>query len=301
MSASPSRVRGVGLGLRWELAEALLERLPTEVDFLEISPENYARRGGAAARLLARARAAYPIVTHGLAMSLGGVDPLDDAHLDGVGAIVHAVGSPFHSDHACMSAHGGHALHDLLPVPLTRAAADHMAARVKEASRRLGVPMAIENVSFYAHTGAPELSEPAFIRRVCERAECGWLFDVNNAFVNATNFGTDPRAWLDEAPLERVVQMHVAGHEWFDFADGELHPLGPTRPNDVVTPRRGERLAIDTHGQDTPDPVLALLREVLLRTGLKPIVLERDQNIPPLDVLLAEFARVRAVVASIPT
>ncbi|MFO0669306.1 MAG: DUF692 family protein [Polyangiaceae bacterium] len=181
---------------------------------------------------------------------------------------------------------------------LSPAAPPITAARVKEASRRLGVPMAIENVSFYAHTGAPELSEPAFIRRVCERAECGWLFDVNNAFVNAMNFGTDPRAWLDEAPLERVVQIHVAGHEWFDFAEGELHPLGPSRPDEGRVPRRGERLAVDTHGQDTPDPVLVLLGEVLARTGPRPVLLERDQNIPPLDDLLVELARVRAVVAA---
>ena len=268
--------------------------MPSEVDFLEVSPENYLGRGGAARRALERACAAYPIVTHGLSMSLGGSDPLDARYLRELRAFVAEVKSPWHSDHACMSLDGGRMLHDLLPIPLTKKSASHVADRVKAAQDALGVPMAIENVSFYAHAGAAELSEPLFVRAICELANCGWLFDVNNAVVNASNFSLDVDDWLRWAPLERVVQIHVAGHEWFDFEAGELVPLGPTRPNEE--PRASvDRLVIDTHGAAAQPAVLALLELALARTGPVPIVIERDQNIPPLSELLAEVARVRVI------
>jgi uncharacterized protein (UPF0276 family) len=228
-------------------------------------------------------------------MSLGGSDPLDARYLGELRAFIEAVGSPWHSDHACMSADGGRVLHDLLPIPLTRAAARHVADRVKAAQDRLGVPMAIENVSFYVHPGRQELSEPAFIGEICEGADCGWLFDVNNAVVNAINFSLDAGAWLREAPLDRVVQFHVAGHEWFDFEGGELVSLGSARPAGIARPG-ADRLVVDTHGADAQPDVLALLEEALARTGAVPIVIERDQNMPALEGLLEEVARVRAIV-----
>ncbi len=291
------RARGiglVGLGLRTELAKELLENLPVEVDFIEVSPENYMGRGGAARRTLEAVCDAYPVVTHGLSMSLGGSDPIAVRYLDELRAFIDQVKSPWHSDHACMSLDGGRMLHDLLPIPLTRKSAAHVADRVKAVQDRLGVPMAIENVSFYAHAGAPELSEPLFVREICERADCGWLFDVNNAVVNAANFSLDVDDWLAAAPLERVVQIHVAGHEWFDFEAGELVPLGAARPEHQAR-ANVDRLAIDTHGANAQPAVLALLESALARTGPVPIVIERDQNVPPLAELLAEVARVRAI------
>jgi uncharacterized protein (UPF0276 family) len=268
--------RGVGLGLRWEFLEELLERRPRSIDFLEVSPENYMGRGGYYRDGLAQAIEAYPTLTNGLTMSLGGVDPLDEAYLRELRAFVDETGTPHHSDHLCFGAAHGVVLHDLLPLAFTSAAVERVADRVKRARDAIGRPMAVENISFYLHPGKKEMGEAEFVARVCERADCGLMLDVNNAYVNATNFGFDVDEWMRTVPLDRVVQIHIAGHDWFDE--------GP-----------GGKLIVDTHGADVIDPVLELLGRVLPRTGPVPVLLERDQAIPSLDGLLGEVARVRAV------
>lgn len=267
---------GVGLGLRWEFLEELLERQPSGVDFLEISPENYMRRGGYYPDALGRLRARYPLLTHGLTMSIAGTDPLDEAYLGELAGFVSEIGSPWHSDHLCFGGEGGRVLHDLLPVAFTDAAVVRVSDRIRHARDVLRRPLAIENISFYLHPAEPAMPEAEFIRAVCERADCGLMLDVNNAYVNAQNFGFDVDEWMRTVPLERVVQMHVAGGEWFDE--------GP-----------GDRVLIDTHGADVPDPVLALFERALARTGPVPVVLERDQAIPPLDGLLAELSKIRTI------
>ena len=286
-------VRGVGLGLRWELFDALEAhldgaggRLP--VDFFEVSPENFMRRGGRYAETFRRVAADYPVVTHGLTMSLGGTDPLGDDYLRDLGAFVRDVGSPWHSDHLCFGSADGRRLHDLLPLSFKRASVARIADRIRRAQDVLGVPLAVENVSFYWHPGAPEMGEAEFLAAVCDAAGCGLLLDVNNAYVNATNFGHDVDAWMDTAPLERTVQIHVAGHEWFAVSEqgvGEAQEAGGV----------DGAMIVDTHGADVADPVLALLGRVLERTGAVPVLLERDQNIPELGELLEELGRVRAV------
>jgi uncharacterized protein (UPF0276 family) len=284
-------VQGVGLGLRWEFLDELVERSaagPLPIDFVEISPENYMRRGGRYPAALARVAERCPVVTHGLTMSLGGIDPLDDAYLRDLAAFVRDVRSPWHSDHLCFGAVDGRALHDLLPVPFKQASVGRIADRIRRARDAVGVPLAVENISFYWHPGRAEMSEAEFLARVCEAADCGLLLDVNNAYVNAQNFGFDVDAWMRACPLDRVVQIHVAGHEWF-AVDGR--GLGDARP-----PHAPGALIVDTHGADVPDPVLSLLARVLARTGPVPVLLERDQNIPDLDVLLEEVGRIRAVV-----
>jgi uncharacterized protein (UPF0276 family) len=291
-------VRGVGLGLRWEFLDELVERTtapggaPVALDFLEVSPENYMHRGGAQPAALAWLAGRYPIVTHGLTMSLGGSDPLDDGYLRDLRATLRELGTPWHSDHLCVGAVGGRMLHDLLPVAFKEAAVGRIADRIRRARDALGVPLAIENVSYYWHPGRAELGEAEFLSRVCERAECGLMLDVNNAYVNCRNFGLDPAAWLRAAPLDRVVQIHVAGHEWFATDDRGLGaPAAPGAPGAMI---------VDTHGAPVPDPVLALLEQTLARTGPVPIVLERDQNIPGLDTLLEEVARLRVLLARAP-
>lgn len=283
-------VGGVGLGLRWEFLDDLVERsaagrLP--IDFVEISPENYMRRGGHHPAALARVADRYPIVTHGLTMSLGGVDPLDEAYLRELAAFVRDVRSPWHSDHLCFGAVDGRALHDLLPVPFKEASVGRIADRIRRARDAVRVPLAVENVSYYWHPGRAEMGEAEFLSRVCEAAECGLMLDVNNAYVNAQNFGFDVDAWMRAAPLDRVVQIHVAGHEWFAVDE---RGLGDARP-----PHAPGAMIVDTHGADVPDPVLSLLGRVLARTGPVPVLLERDQNIPDLDALLAEVAHIRAI------
>jgi uncharacterized protein (UPF0276 family) len=283
--------RGVGLGLRWELLEELEERA-SELDFVEVCPENYMRRGGAVPAALERVRARLPVLTHGLTMSLGGTDPLDQAYLEELARFLRNVGAPWHSDHLCFGEAGGRVLHDLLPLAFTERTARRVADRVRRAEDALGVPMAVENISYYWHPGAAEMDEAQFLSRVCELANCALLLDVNNAWVNAVNRAneagaSDPRgivdAWMRSAPLERTVQIHVAGHEWWDERD--LDPYAP----------EGARVAVDTHGAPIADPVLELLERVLPRTGPVPVLLERDTNVPPLSVLLAEVDVLRAI------
>ena len=281
---------GVGLGLRWDFVDELLATKP-HVDFLEISPENYMGRGGYYDEALERARELWPIVTHGLTMSLGGTDPLREDYLAGVASFLDRVKSPWHSDHLCFSTFGGVVLHDLLPIPFKKEEVARVADRIKRAQDAIGRPMAVENVSSYLHPGKREMSEAEFIARVCEAADCGLMLDVNNAYVNATNFGFDVDEWMRTVPLERVVQMHVAGHDWFsDHGPWKSSEVVPTDPKE-----REAMLIVDTHGSDCCDDVLALLERTLERTGPVPVLLERDQAIPPLEQLLAEVAKVKAI------
>jgi uncharacterized protein (UPF0276 family) len=218
-------------------------------------------------------------------MSLGGVDPLDEMYLGDLAGFLRDIGTPWHSDHLCFGAVDGRALHDLLPVAFKRASVTRVADRIRRARDAIGVPLAVENVSFYWHPGRPEMGEAEFLSRVCEEADCGLMLDVNNAYVNARNFGIDPQAWMRESPLDRVVQIHVAGHEWFAADETGLRgPSAPDAPGAMI---------VDTHGADVSDPVLSLLEGVLARTGPVPVLLERDQNVPSLDALLEEMGRIR--------
>ena len=270
---APDRA-GVGLGLRWEFIDELLDTEPA-LSFVEISPENYMGRGGYVDDALDRVAAKYPIVTHGLTMSIGGRDPLRRDYLAGLRDFIARVKSPWHSDHLCFSTANGVMLHDLLPLAFRDAEVGRIADRIKHVQDVLGVPFAIENVSSYLHPGTAEMSEAEFIAKICEAADCGLMLDVNNAYVNATNFGFDVDEWMRTIPLDRVVQMHIAGHDWVDEG--------------------GERLIIDTHGADVDAPVIALLERVLRRTGPKPVLLERDQRIPPLATLLEEVRALEAI------
>jgi uncharacterized protein len=281
-------VNGVGLGLRWDFVDELLETKP-HLDFVEISPENYMGRGGYYDEALDRATELWPIVTHGLTMSLGGTDPLREDYLRDLKAFIERVKSPWHSDHMCFSTYGGVVLHDLLPIPFKKEEVTRVADRIKRAQDAIGRPMAVENVSFYMHPGKREMTEAEFLARVCEAADCGLMLDVNNAFVNATNFGFDVDAWMRVAPLDRVVQVHVAGHDWFSERTWEIGPA-PREPSE-----RADKLIVDTHGSDCCDEVLALLERTLEKTGPVPVLLERDQAIPSLDLLLGEVAKIKAI------
>jgi len=293
-------VGGVGLGLRWDFVDELvrrtraleqghaggpLRRLP--IDFLEVSPENYMGRCGAYPAALAWLAERYPIVTHGLTMSLGGSDALDEGYLGELAGTIHALKSPWHSDHLCVGSVGGRKLHDLLPIAFKDANVGRVAERIERARDAIGVPLAIENISYYWHPGRAEMGEAEFLSRVCAAADCGLVLDVNNAYVNSINFGFDVDEWMRDAPLDRVVQIHVAGHEWFAGGDAGIGESCPAGAADAVV--------IDTHGADVSDPVLGLLDRVLTRTGRVPVLLERDQNIPSFDELLAEIARIRAI------
>lgn len=267
----------VGLGLRWEHLEDVLDALASAgriegVDHFEIGPENYARRGGYIPEALETIRARIPILCHGLTLDVGGLDPFDPQFFAEVRDFLRHVRAPFFSDHLCLSGFDGGVTHDLLPLPLTRGALRHVVARVKEVQARLEIPFALENVSHYLELGRADIPEAEFITEVLDRTGAGLLLDVNNVFVNAKNHGFDAEAFLDALPLERTVQIHVAGHRW-----SEEHGV-----------------VIDTHGADVIDPVLALLERAAVRTGAVPVVLERDHGVPPLPELVEEAGRIRA-------
>lgn len=230
------------------------------------------RRGGYIPDALAEIAERTPILSHGLTMSLGGVDPVDPGYIVELRELVARIGAPFHSDHLCFGGSGGRLVHDLLPLPFIDDAVTNVVARAREIRERLGCPLAIENISYYVRPGAQDMSEATFLNAVLEEADLGLLLDVNNVYVNAQNFGFDASQFLASLPLERVVQIHVAGHE--------------------LKPARGR--IIDTHGADTDDQVLGLLEQVVRETGPVPVILERDSNIPSLEALLGELERVRS-------
>lgn len=260
-------IRGVGIGLRWQFADQLLDESPA-LDFLEVSPENYIGRGGKFAEHLERATEMYPIVTHGLTMSIGGHDPIDASYLRTLRDFIARVKSPWHSDHLCFGSVDGVRLHDLLPIAFQKSEVARIADRIRHVQDAIAVPFAIENISFYVHPGKQEMSEAEFVAELCEKAQCSLMLDVNNAYVNACNFGFDVDEWMRVAPLDRVVQMHIAGHESWE--------------------EEGESMLIDTHGAPVCDPVKELLKRVLPRVANAPVLLERDESIPPLRELLSE-------------
>ena len=265
-------VSGVGLGLRWEFLEEVLDGPTCDVAFFEVSPENYLGRGGYYPSALERIAERYPIVTHGLTLSIGAIDDPEPSYLRALREEVTRLHSPWHSDHLCFSTAGQRVLHELLPLKFS---AENV-ARVAERARRMeGVlerPFALENITYYVHPGAPEMSELTFLQRVLEQSDARLLLDVNNVYVNAQNHGFDPREFIAGLPLERVVEIHVAGHQTLESG-----------------------LLLDTHGQPVADPVLELLEWTIERTGPVPVLLERDNDVPDLAELLGEVAVLRDI------
>ena len=259
------QVAGIGLGLRHDLASEFLDRAPKSVSWLEIHPENYIDRGGRYQAMLESAREDWPIITHGLSTCLGAVEPFDTSYLKQLGAFLKDLEVPWHSEHLCLGTVGDRFFHDLLPLPFTEEAASIASQRLIEVRDAIGVPLALENASYYAPQCPDGLAEADFVVEVLENTDGKLLLDVNNVYVNARNFDFDPRAYIDKIPMDRVVQIHVAGH--------------------LV---RDDGLRIDTHGEPVPADVYELLDYTLRKKGPVPVLLERDNNIPPLDELLAE-------------
>jgi uncharacterized protein (UPF0276 family) len=267
---------GVGLGLRAEfLAPAHAGVADGRVAFFEISPENYMHRGGPVVRKFEDIAARVPIISHGLMMSLGALDPLDDDYFTQLRLFLDRhrdILPAWHSDHLCFSTEQGAVLHDLLPLPADERTAARVAGRIREAQDRLERTLAIENISYYLPIGEPRLVEADFVRLVCEEADCGLLLDVNNIYVNSKNFGFDVHEMLARYPLERVVQLHVAGHTRWDRFE----------------------MFLDDHGATVEPTVHELMGWVVERIGPVPVLLERDSDIPPLELLLDEVASLQA-------
>jgi uncharacterized protein (UPF0276 family) len=272
-SAHAPSLSGVGLGLRRSMLPELAARGDRiDVDFFEIAPENWIGVGGAYGRRLRDLAARYPFASHGLSLSIGGPAPLDREFLARLRAFLDGHGARCYSEHLSYCSDDGH-LYDLMPIPFGEAAVRRVAARIREVQDALGRRIAVENVSYYAAPSA-EMTEIEFLKAVLEEADCDLLLDVNNVYVNSVNHGYDPHGFLAAVPAGRVVSMHVAGH-YVEAAD----------------------LRIDTHGSDVCEPVWDLLGAAYRHCGVKPTVLERDFNIPPLADLLAEVAIVRRLQA----
>lgn len=270
MPVSHFAVAGAGLGLRRDFSRELLSAGPSAVlpDFLEIAPENWMGMGGRYARQLRALTERFPFVCHGLSLSVGGHLPFDPAFLKDLRAFLDTHQIRLYTEHLSYTTDDGQ-LYDLLPIPFTQAAVDHVAARVQQVQDALGRRIALENVSYYAAPGA-EMSELEFLCAVLEKADCDLLLDVNNIWVNSINHGYDANAFLDALPVSRVAYLHIAGH-YVEAPD----------------------LRVDTHGADVIPEVWQLLDRAYARCGVVPTLLERDFNIPPLPDLLAEMELIR--------
>jgi len=266
-TVSKSSIGHVGLGLRREFVEDLAAAPSPAIDFVEIAPENWMRMGGRHRAQLRSVAEHYPIVCHGLSLSLGGPAPLDTAFLRSLRSFMNEYQVPLYSEHLSYCTDDGH-LYDLLPIPFTEEAVKYTAQRIRDTQDILGRRIAIENISYYASPGK-QMGEAEFVRAVLDEADCDLLLDVNNIYVNSMNHGYDAIDFLRTMPARRIVYLHVAGH--FVEPDG---------------------LIIDTHGMPVIDPVWALLEETYATFGTRPTLLERDFNVPSLPELLAEVQTV---------
>ncbi|MCB1615834.1 MAG: DUF692 domain-containing protein [Pseudomonadales bacterium] len=271
---------GVGIGLRRALMKPLQEREVKPVDFLEVAPENWMQLGGRLGQQFSWFSDHYPIFCHGLSLSIGSTDKLDTGfvlELKKFFARHHVV---HYSEHLSFCGGDGGHLYDLMPMPFTEDAVRHVAARVRQVQDILEQKISLENISYYANLKTDEgeafLSEAEFVKAVLEEADCYLLLDVNNIYVNSINHRYNCHDFLYSMPAERVSYIHVAGH--YDEA---------------------EDLKIDTHGSAVKDPVWALLDAAYQYVGVVPTLLERDFNIPPLDEVLAEVGRIRAIQGNI--
>ncbi|RMG09520.1 MAG: DUF692 domain-containing protein [Planctomycetota bacterium] len=270
---SSTTLLGAGIGLRREFFEDLLasERRP---DWLEIVSENFMGVGGRSRWALEECLGRWPVIPHGVNLNIGGPDPLDEAYLEGLSELVRRTDAPFFSDHFCYSRLGGVYLHELLPLPFNEEVIAHVVPRIRAVRDRVGRPFLLENPSYYEVMPGSTLDEAEVLTRIVEEADCGLLLDVNNVYVNAQNHGYDPVAFLDRLPLERVGYVHLAGH----------------------TPE--PEAIIDTHGAAVPEPVWDLFAALLERTGPVSALVEWDHDIPPLDVVLDQADRARALLTA---
>lgn len=264
----PPPAKGVGLGLRRSLMDAMLAMPADAVDFLEFAPENWIGVGGAWGRKFRQLTERFPSVCHGLSLSLGGYAPLDCELLRQVREFMDRHDIAYYSEH--LSYGGDDApLYELLPIPFTEEAAASTAERILQAQDILGRRIAIENASYYMATANPG-QELDFLLDVLRRADCLLLLDINNVFCNSHNHSQDPLQFLDGVPPERVAYLHLAGHRM--------------RPDGVI---------IDSHGAPVPQAVWELLDHAYERLGPVPTLVERDSQIPPLEELLGEVERAR--------
>lgn len=264
-------VQGCGLGLRrgmWDAYEDHAAAMAKHVSFVECAPENWIGVGGRWAKRFRAMAERYPIVCHGLSLSIGGPAPFDMEYLGQLKTFLDEFEVRSYSDHLSFCGDFGQ-LYDLMPIPFTEEAVFYVAGRIQQVQDALERQIAVENVSYYAAPGA-EMSESEFINQVVVEADCKFLLDVNNIYVNSVNHRYDPVKFLHDLPAERADYVHIAGHKV-----------------------EAEDLRVDTHAAPIIDPVYELLKEAYQHFGVMPTLLERDFNFPPFRELLAELGQIQ--------
>ena len=269
-NSSQPEYLGFGLGLRIPHYEEIVSTHPA-VDWFEVLSENYLVPGGKPLYYLDRVRADYPVAMHGVSLSIGGSDPLNLDYLKQLKTLADRIEPKWISDHLCWTGVGGFNLHDLMPLPYTEEAIRHVTGRVKQVQDYLGRRILLENVSSYVTYKQSELTEWEFLTQIAEQADCLILLDINNIYVSSFNHGFDPEDYLNGIPLERVQQFHLAGHQ------------------------NCGNYIVDTHDHPVIDPVWALYGQAVRRFGPVSTMIERDDNIPPLQDLLAELNHARQI------
>lgn len=255
---------GFGLGLRTDHYEQVLDERP-QLDWLEVISENYMVDGGKPLHYLDRIREHYPMVMHGVSMSIGSTAPLDFKYLDDLKQLIARIQPEWVSDHLCWTGIDGRNLHDLMPLPYTEEAIAHVVDRIHKVQDYLGRQILLENVSSYVTYNASAISEWEFLSAIADRADCLILLDINNIYVSSQNHSFDPLDYLDGVPAARIQQFHLAGHSY---------------QNELI---------IDTHDHPVCDPVWSLYQQAVARFGQIATMIERDDNIPALEELLAEL------------
>ena len=265
-------VHGAGLGLRRGLIDQLMADPPSDVDFMEVAPENWIRVGGKLGRKFRWFTERYPFVIHGLSLSIGAPSPLNEQLVRDIKAFMAEHDIRMYSEHLSYCSDDGQ-LYDLMPIPFTEDAVKYVAARVRRVQDILEQRIALENVSYYAPSDT-SLSEADFVNAVLEEADCDLMLDINNIVVNSINHGYDPHAFMLQMPAGRIRYFHIAGH----YVEAE-------------------DLRIDTHGTPVDQQAWALLAEAYAHFGIVPTLLERDFNFPPIEELLDEVRHIRELQA----
>lgn len=263
-------VNGAGLGLRRSFIDEIMQLDHPPIDFIEVAPENWMEMGGRLGKKLQAFSERFPMLCHGLSLSLGSPAPLDEAFVKRIKHFLDQHQVRLYSEHLSYCSDEGH-LYDLMPIPFTDEAVEHVAERILRVQDILQRRLIIENVSYYAAPGR-QIDEIEFINAILEKADCELLLDVNNVYVNSINHGYDAKAYIDAINSKRIAYMHIAGHY-----------------------NEAEDLIIDTHGADVIDPVWRLLEHTYQQHGVIPTLLERDFNIPDLSTLFEEVGHIRDI------
>jgi uncharacterized protein len=261
---------GFGLGLRTDHYDEILSSEPN-VDWFEIISENYMVSGGKPLYYLDQFKERYPLVMHGVSMTIGTTDPLNMDYLKDLKKLAARIQPSWISDHLCWTSNGGHNTHDLMPMPYNEESLTHVVSRVKRVQDYLGCQILLENASSYITYKESNMTEWDFLSEIAEEADCLLLLDVNNIYVSGFNHGFDPKTYIDRIPSERIWQIHLAGHE------------------------NNQNYLIDTHDHPVIDDVWELYDYALSNIGAVSTMIERDDHIPPLAELVAELDKARVI------